>query len=126
MVIYKIVNLINGKIYVGQTIGSAFVRFSEHKSDARRNRKSSALHAAMRFYGFDNFSVSTICRANSVDELNNREAACIRLYGSLAPNGYNIALGGNNSLKSLETRSKISDRKSTRLNSSHHSISYAV
>ena len=52
--IYKIQNLINGKIYIGQSVHIK-ARFNAHKSEAR-NGNTRPLYNAIRKYGVENFS----------------------------------------------------------------------
>ena len=113
MTVYKITNSKNDKVYIGQTTGKIGDRFCQHVSKARANNPSSpltALHSAIKKYGADCFVITTICRANSQEELDRREQLCIRLFKSLAPCGYNLKTGGGRGLHSEETKKKISER----------------
>ena len=56
--IYKITNLINGKIYIGYTTKTAERRFSEHWCD--RKSINCIFHRALNKYGKNNFKVETI------------------------------------------------------------------
>lgn len=67
MVIYKIVNHINNKVYVGQTTRSLKKRWRRHLSDV--NKLDYPIYKAMRKHGVENFSVEEIDRAK--DSLNN-------------------------------------------------------
>ena len=93
--IYKINNLIHGKVYIGQSINIS-KRWYEHKYKAfNQNDRSynSALHSAFRKYGIQNFTFEVIeeCDENKLDDL---EIKYIKEYDSLVPNGYNILSGG--------------------------------
>lgn len=93
--IYKITNLKNGKVYVGQSIDIKD-RWSQHKNKAFNSNErgyNSAIHAAFRKYGIENFSFEIIeeCVAEQLDE---KEQFWIKKFNSLAPNGYNILPGG--------------------------------
>lgn len=102
MIIYKVTNLVNKKVYIGQTIRSLKVRWSLHLY------KGDALYSAINKYGKENFLIEIIDRAETLDELNNKEIEYIKLLKTVAPNGYNIRLGGNSGGKlSEETRKKI-------------------
>ncbi len=57
-VIYKITNLTNGKIYVGQTRQKLSRRISGHV----HSKKKFGIDAAIRKYGIDNFKVEVIER----------------------------------------------------------------
>jgi len=92
MIVYKITNLLNGKRYIGQTVNSIEKRFKDHSN---LNNKCH-IGRAIRKYGKENFKIEIVCRADTLKELNEREESLIRLYKTLRPNGYNIALGGSN------------------------------
>ena len=106
MVIYKIENKINGKIYIGQTIQKLSRRISSHICPSYKN--ITPIDMAIRKYGIESFDVSTIDHASSMDELNEKERFWIKYYNSLSPNGYNLEEGGRNGRKSQSTRKKVS------------------
>lgn len=109
MIIYKITNNINKKVYIGQTTKSMQSRYTSHKSRARCKRAyKSALHNAIKKYGESNFSIEEIDGANNLSELNYREDHYINIYDSMYPNGYNLKKGGRNSTHSKYTRRKQS------------------
>lgn len=89
MIIYKIQNKINNKIYIGQTTRTLDERIGEHK------RKNSLISRAIKKYGIDNFDINIIDNARTIDELNKKEIYYIKLYDSIS-NGYNLCDGGNN------------------------------
>lgn len=105
MIIYKITNKVNGKVYIGQTTRSIEKRWKEHI-----NHKShcSALHSAIVRYGAEKFCVEVIDVAASIDELNTKEAYWIEKYKSIAPYGYNLDSGGKNKIICQFTRDKMS------------------
>lgn len=90
--IYKIQNIENNKIYIGQSVDIA-QRWREHRSDVLVNRNNSILHQAMKKYGESNFSYEIIeeCQKDALDE---REIYWIQYFNSMAPNGYNQTSGG--------------------------------
>jgi len=95
-VIYKATNLINGKVYIGQTINFMH-RVYQHRSDSNNIEKrkgNSYFHNAMNQYGVDNFKFEII---EEIDNslLNEREQYWIKFYNSYTPNGYNLTLGGD-------------------------------
>lgn len=99
-------NKVNGKIYIGQTIHSLEKRIKEHK---RSSSSCPAIKSAIEKYGIENFEIKTLIKCKTQEELDSRENFCIRIYGSLAPNGYNLKLNGKGKgLYSDETKNKIS------------------
>ena len=90
--IYKITNLINGKVYIGQTIQNVQNRWRQHVQDAYENQKCLHLCSAIVKYGKENFSVEEIekCSQELLDE---REIYWIKEYNSQSE-GYNITAGG--------------------------------
>lgn len=108
--IYRITNLLNNKIYIGQTKDPK-TRWSRHKSDARLDKKYNwHLYDAMRKYGVDNFVFEVIAQTKFFEEVDRLEVLFIEQYRSTDKNvGYNISAGGQaNKLVSLETRNKMS------------------
>lgn len=92
--IYKIINDINEKVYVGKTDNSLERRFYEHCRDSERVKEEKRpLYNAMRKYGTEHFSIHLIeeCDA-SVSSL--REQYWIGYYKSYTE-GYNATLGGD-------------------------------
>lgn len=90
MFIYKITNILDNKIYIGQTIRPIEDRFKRHILDAVNNVKDTHLARAIRKYGANNFTISEIDRATSQSELTEKEHYWINYYDSTSPeNGYN-------------------------------------
>ena len=91
--IYKIVNDVNNKLYIGKTTKTIEERFKQHLKKAK-DKVNRYLYDAMNHYGIDHFSVSLIeeCTDNIVDE---RERYWIAFYHSNDKNfGYNMTEGG--------------------------------
>lgn len=96
MLIYKITNKLNGKVYIGQTTKTLDIRRNGH-IQAAKNGVNHHLYNAMNKYGIDNFEFEEICKANSKSELNYLEAKYILEYDSIR-NGYNMGYGGDNNV----------------------------
>ena len=96
--IYKIINNINGKVYIGKTEqNNPYDRWKEHIRDhARRRNEKRPLYSAMKKYGVENFSFKVLEETNSPEE---REMHYIDVYRSYVGfkdcNGYNATLGGD-------------------------------
>jgi len=110
MLIYKITNTINGKIYIGQTSKSVEQRWREHCLDAsRKGPARSAIHAAIRKYGPDKFSIQEVTSCATQEELNLAEVHYIKeLQANWAYFGYNLAEGGYRPGHSEATRKRMS------------------
>jgi group I intron endonuclease len=108
--IYKIENIVNGKIYIGQTTTTPKIREHSHVYELRNNNhKNSHLQNSFNFHGESNFKFSVISWFNSKEELNQAEIHYINIYDSLNKDkGYNIREGGHNGKHSKETKIKLS------------------
>lgn len=113
--IYRITNLVNGKIYIGRTGTSVKTRFNAHKRRARFG-DSTFLYQAIRKYGEDNFIVEELCSCFNQDAIVEAEIELIKTYNSNnRVIGYNMSEGGDGGefgrILSDETKNKI--RKSS-------------
>ena len=100
--IYKIENMLNGRTYVGQHIGTELGDYWG---------SGVLIHRAYKKYGKDSFKRTILDYAASKEELNFMEAYYIQSLQTKAPNGYNIATGGRGGYTgelSEESRKKIS------------------
>jgi group I intron endonuclease len=109
-IIYKIVNKLNGKIYIGQTVKSVDQRLREH------TKGNSYLSNSLKKHDTQSFEISVIDSAENKKFLNEKEKHWIRLYNCKVPNGYNLTDGGegadfgeNNVAKRPEVRKKLRD-----------------
>lgn len=108
MIIYKITNLVNKKIYVGQTTGTLIKRWQRHNWKCTIKRNAMAITSAIIKYGKENFTIEEIDSAQTIAELNDKEEYYISLLNSISPNGYNLNSGGGCIIMSDETKNKIS------------------
>ena len=88
MWIYKITNIQNNKVYIGQTIRPIEKRFNRHINDALNNILDTHFARAIRKYGKENFQIEVIDKANNQNELNKKEQYWIQYYNSIEE-GYN-------------------------------------
>lgn len=98
--IYKVENIVNGKIYIGQS-KDIEKRWLDHKY----KRGRSLLVKDIMKYGSDAFVYSVVeeCEEDRLDEL---EIHYIRHYNCLSPNGYNYLKGGKGGVRSGEENPK--------------------
>lgn len=90
--IYKIVNNINGKFYVGQS-NDIDRRFVEHCSPSRYKQSNIPVDWAIHKYGKENFSL-IILQECSIEELNELETYWIDKTNAIEE-GYNCNRGGD-------------------------------
>lgn len=99
--IYKITNLVNGKVYIGQSV-KIERRLGEHKNLLSNNRHYNYhLQQAWNKYGKENFAFEIIEKCLK-EKLNEKETYWCDYY---KPNVYNI--GGTKSLGSMSEEMKL-------------------
>jgi len=119
--IYKSLNTINEKVYIGKTGKTIEERWSRHLEDARalkrareanpdKNIEGSHLNNAINKYGSDAFIVNQVDVAYSREELNEKERYWVKEYDSMNPDkGYNMTEGGEGGRQSPEVIEKMTE-----------------
>ncbi len=95
--IYKIINQINGKVYLGKTIQKLKRRLQQHLYESRHLRKQTFLVYAIKKYGKENFEVEVVNFFEDIESLNEAEKYYIKKFKSNAfrfSKGYNMTDGG--------------------------------
>lgn len=115
MWIYKITNIQNNKVYIGQTIRPITDRFNRHINDALHNIIDTHFARAIRKYGKESFKIEEIDSASSQEELNQKEQYWIRYYDSVNQ-GYNetdaiFKSGGNTYQSKTEQEMEVIKEK---------------
>jgi group I intron endonuclease len=95
MIIYKATNIINNKVYIGQTVKSLNRRRSQHESIANKGN-GAYFSSAIRKYGKENFEWEILCKTDSESKLNTLEKFYIACYKTLTEL-YNLTDGGEGS-----------------------------
>jgi len=91
MKIYRIVNKITGKSYIGQTSILLSRRFAQHFDKSCKGR---SLFKDGEIYGIDNFSIEELFDSEDPEELDLQERKFIHEFNSIIPYGYNTQSGG--------------------------------
>lgn len=101
--IYVIKNVVNKKVYIGQTWGLVKERFRKHKIGKRVCRK---LRNAFDKHGKDKFYAELILVCHSQKIVDYWETYFIEKFDSIK-SGYNIKSGGSKGKHSEETKTRI-------------------
>ena len=95
MIIYRAINKINGKSYIGLTTLTLGERKHKHWLNSRNpnKNKKQAFYLAIEKYGWDSFEWQEICSALTKENLMELEKQFIKEYDTFE-NGYNNTIGG--------------------------------
>lgn len=107
--VYCITNNETNKKYIGITVQGIITRFAKHCYEASQG-SNRYLCRAIRKYGVDAFKIEVIDECSNFEELKELEKYYIDKYNTLAPNGYNMTMGGDGALGrplTEETREKM-------------------
>jgi len=100
-IIYKTINLVNNKVYIGQTVQFLNARKNTHFSDKRNYYFHNALHK----YGRESFVWEIIEHCDSKEELDEMEFHYIKQYHSNdREHGYNMTLGGEGTVGHIRSK----------------------
>ena len=115
MWIYKITNIKNNKVYIGQSSRGVRERVMRHFNDAESNRLDTHFCRAIRKYGRESFIWEIIDEAKTSNELNQKEHYWINFYDSVNK-GYNetdsiLKCGGNTYLNKTPEEMEIIKEK---------------
>jgi len=115
MIIYKAVNKINNKCYIGKTIHSLPSRKTKHIYAAKNKIDDFIFHKAIRKHGKEKFKWKTIKECKSLKEMDSLEIYYINKYNSFYGNycGYNMIVDGSSGMrgKTQTEEHKIARRK---------------
>ena len=102
--VYRITNLVNGKVYIGQT-SNPKMRWSKHRS----SKQNTHLYSSFKKYGEENFSFDVLLSGLTKEQADRIEIRLIKRYKSTDQNhGYNHANGGSRGTYSEATKLKLS------------------
>ena len=110
-ILYKLV-FASGKAYIGQTARNMNTRIAQHKRSVKSGSQF-PVHCAWRKYGEP--AITVVAEFETQDELHAAEKAAIIAIGTLAPQGYNVAYGGESApSKNPEVAAKIAAKATGR------------
>lgn len=102
MVVYLLINRVNGKYYIGKTSTTMMSRLNSHRN---AHCEKQAISRAQDKYGHINFDVIILSQASCKDDLNRLETLWIHLlqaYNSKI--GYNLTFGGDGGEKQVSPK----------------------
>lgn len=107
--VYKITNLINGKIYIGVTKRNIKIRFNEHSTCVKRQpNRPSVIGLAIEKYGKENFKIEVLekiefnTNKKLNDKLNILEKQYVKMFQSYKKDiGYNRTMGGDSAANQI-------------------------
>lgn len=108
MIIYKITNKINNKVYIGLTKNTLKYRWSRHISESKNINDTKHLYKAIRKYGVENFVIEQIDETNDFEKLGELERKYIKEFNSTDPTkGYNLTAGGEKNQYDGNSQAKL-------------------
>lgn len=111
--VYKHVNKVDGKVYIGQTCMKPEYRWRNGNGYIN----NSYFYNAIQKYSWDNFEHIIIANNLTQNEANAMEEEMIKKHRSTdRDKGYNIMFGGDNHLLSATTKEKLSKIAKERMN----------
>jgi group I intron endonuclease len=86
--------------YIGQTIctQNRFIQHQSKRSDCR------FIHNIIKKYGWESLEITILQIGLTLEQANKLETLFIKMFHTLAPNGYNLNMGGDNRTPSEETK----------------------
>lgn len=97
--IYKITNILNNKIYIGQTIRQPSLRWNEHKSESlcptSKHGRLYHLHCAIRKYGVDSFIFEVIDECPDNERFRVETKYILKYQSNDPQKGYNYVVEGS-------------------------------
>jgi len=94
----------SGKSYIGQTSNYEYRSWRHNRDDNKCRRFA----AAIKKYGWENFTHEILADNLTQEEANKLEEHYILDHNTLTPHGYNLTTGGDGKQCSEETKAKIS------------------
>lgn len=121
-IVYRITNILNGKLYFGATQQPLKKRWQQHKCNA--SRKNYRLYKSILKHGVGNFVIEQVSSCESASEMFKLEMRLIQEYKTNNElYGYNESIGGDSSRVGCrlteDQRNKISAYQKTRFRKPH-------
>lgn len=127
MIIYKITNKINGKVYIGLTTQTLEYRWGRHLTEGRNINNNKHLYKSMRKYGENNFIIEQIDETDDFVKLGELERYYIKMYDSTnIEKGYNLTAGGEKNQYDGNSQSKLTVEDVIKIRTAYSECKYRV
>ena len=106
--VYRLTNLVTKKTYIGKSVNFK-QRMTQHKYSIKR--PNTYLSSSIKKHGWDKFKKEIIIDDVPEEDLSNLEISYIEVENTMAPQGYNLTLGGEGNIgwkPSKKSRKKMS------------------
>lgn len=118
--IYKATNKNTGKSYIGFS-SDWKSRKRLHKYNSNKNERNYIFYNSIRKHGFDAFQWEVLYQSKDKEHiLGTMENHFIELYNTLAPNGYNMKVGGGGGTLTEDAKKKIGEKRKGMVFSDEH------
>lgn len=109
--VYRILNICNGKMYIGSTVDSFKTRFRTHINKMRTNKHPNThLQGAYNKYGEENFEFSILYFGESLNDIRDKEQEYINTFDVCnKEKGYNLDPDVYRKLRNEQTNKQISE-----------------
>ena len=127
-IIYKVTNIINQKVYIGQTVQTLHKRRIRHESGSRKRNTLIHFHRALKKHSFEKFKWEVLEYCHDKTELDDLEYHYILQFNSYK-NGYNQTFGGEGSCGRVcteSTKKRISKGKTGIPLSEKHKVKLSI
>lgn len=96
MIVYIATNTVTDKSYIGFTSKKLNERRTGHRYLSRKGKPKLYFHKSLKKYGWDSFVWEILWEGGDFDEMGRMETHHIKEHNTLAPNGYNLTEGNDN------------------------------
>jgi group I intron endonuclease len=116
--VYKIICLLNHKVYIGYTKHNIYYRFRQHINKSKYNHVNKFLNA-IRYYGVENFRIELLISVSGKEDALKNEIQFIKEHNSIE-NGYNTRKGGNDGSTGQKKGYVFSEEHKKNISLNHH------
>lgn len=92
--VYRIINRVNGKLYIGSTTKKLSKRWEQHRNAVHQLKEAGKpLYQDMLHYGIEHFTIEPVTECATKFEMRSLETRLILQQNTIWPHGYNLDTG---------------------------------